>query len=111
MTALGRQTETTAIPGTLVRSDGRVLTVTASAPLLPGTPVRLDVEGGLVLGEVVGAEMGASRCYLSIMIDQVIPSLSDLASLVQSVMDASPSGIDRRGDVPERVGILRASAR
>src|SRR5687768_1252202 len=98
------------MPGTLLRSDGRVLTVTASAPLLPGTAVRLDVDGGLVLGEVVGAEMGASRSYLSIKIDQVIPSMSELASLVQQVMDAARGGPERKSDVPQRVGVFRAAA-
>lgn len=97
--------------GTLVRTDGKVLTVTVSDPLLPGTAVRLDVEGGLVLGEVVGAETGATRCYLSVMIDQVIPSLSDLAALVQRVMDATPSEADRRESTPARVAVRRATAR
>ena len=73
--------------GSLVRADGRVLTVSASGPLLPGTPVRVDVDGGLVLGEVVGSEIGTSRSYLSIKIDQVIPSLSDLAALVRNIME------------------------
>ena len=63
--------------------DGGVLTVTAFAPLLPGTAVRMDVDGGMVLGEVVASETGSTRCYLSIKIDQVIPSLSELATLVQ----------------------------
>ena len=98
------------MPGTLLRADGQVLTVTTSAPLLPGIAVRLDVDGGLVLGEVVAAEAGSTRCYVSIKIDQVIPSLSELASLVQHVMDASSDGAGRRGDVPERVGILRRTA-
>ena len=111
VTALGRRTRTSVMPGTLLRSDGRVLTVTASAPLLPGTAVRLDVDGGLVLGEVVGAEMGTSRSYLSVKIDQVIPSMSELASLVQQVMDAARGGPERKSDVPQRVGVFRAANR
>jgi hypothetical protein len=86
------------------------LTLTASAPLLPGTAVRLDVDGGLVLGEVVGAEVGAGRSYLSVKIDQVIPSISELASLVQQVMDAAREVPERRRDVPQRVGVFRAAA-
>ena len=98
------------MPGTLLRSDGCVLTVTASAPLLPGTAVRLDVDGGLVLGEVVGAEMGNTRSYLSVKIDQVIPSLSELAQLVQRVMDASREGPRQNREVPQPVNVFRAAA-
>jgi len=87
-----------------------VLTVTASAPLLPGTAVRMDVDGGLVLGEVVASETGSTRCYLSIKVDQVIPCLSELAVLVQRVMDAARSTHDSSGERSEGVRVSRAAA-
>lgn len=74
------------ISGTVLKFSGRQLTLALAGEIAPGTPVRIDVNGGLILGEVLGGTESAQHTpALSVAVDQVIPSLSDLARLVQSV--------------------------
>jgi hypothetical protein len=51
-----------------------------------GAAVRIDVNGGLVLGEVAACEDTDEGRLVSVRIDHVIPSVSDLAKLVDRVM-------------------------
>jgi hypothetical protein len=66
--------------------NGHILQLLSHAPLSPATAVRIDVEGGMVLGEVIGCETRPEGCMLAVKIDQVIPSVSELARLVEHVM-------------------------
>jgi hypothetical protein len=55
------------------------------------TAVRVDVEGALVLGEVVHSSEEGDGWTVIVSIDQVIPSLPDLVNLVQGVFGAAPA--------------------
>lgn len=80
------QTAGEPVSGTVLKFAGRRLTMTVASEVPPGSAVRIDVNGGLILGEVLGeAENAHHADAVSVAVDQVIPSLSDLARLVNSV--------------------------
>jgi hypothetical protein len=72
---------------------GKRLTLRCGVPLAPGTPVRVDVDGALLLGEVACSESTAEMTALMIQISQVIPSVPDLTSLVRNIFGGMPAGV------------------
>ena len=82
---LGHSEPVFAIDANVDRRDGKILYLHCDAPLNPGTAVRIDIEGGLVLGEVSGSQRSDAGCLIAVTIDQVIPSESELAQLVSHV--------------------------
>ena len=70
---------------TVVVSEGKRLTLRSPIALAPFTALRVDVGGGLLLGEVVGSAPGIGGYMLTLDIDQEIPSLHDLAKLLSRV--------------------------
>lgn len=73
-------------PTQVIGCAGAVLELEAAIAFPSGSAVRIDVEGGIVLGEVIRTEAGKASCSILIQIDQIIPSVSDLARLVRHVM-------------------------
>ena len=67
-------------------ADGFVR-VQLAQPVELDAAVRLDVNEGIVLGEVVDCRQGPSGYEAFLCIDQVIPSVPDLAKLVSAVMN------------------------
>jgi hypothetical protein len=54
------------------------------------TPVRVDIHGGLILGEVCNCStLGEARFTVSVNVREVIPSLSDLARMMEAIRDAT----------------------
>jgi hypothetical protein len=70
---------------TVVGLDRKFLTLRCEAPIGSGTPVRVDVEGGLLLGEVAWSSTAESDITV-IEIDQIIPSVPDVLQLVRAIM-------------------------
>lgn len=69
-----------------VNTEKNTMKLQAQDRIAPGTAVRIDVEGGLVLGEVISASSDGSGYGLSIAIQHVVPSVASLANLVSAVM-------------------------
>lgn len=82
------------------------LTMLAGAPAPCGSPVRIDKDESVILGEVVfcGAESGGWSVLVEI--DQVIPSVPDLARLMYAI----GGGSVRPECVPE-IPPVRAASR
>jgi hypothetical protein len=62
----------------------------AACSIAQGTPVRIEVSGGVVLGEVSGYGLENSSHNVNVRIHQVIPTVSDLAKLVGAVLGHRP---------------------
>lgn len=85
-------------------ANGKVLELLGNTSLAAGSAVRIDVEGGMVLGEVIYSKHQPSGCVVRVQIDQVIPSVSELAKLIARVMghpspashpDSAPAPVHR----------------
>ena len=94
---LGNNEPVFAIDAHVARREGKILYLYCDSPLVTGTAVRIDIEGGLVLGEVSGSETSDADCLVAVTIDQVIPSVSELALLVSQVMSESRSRVQSPG--------------
>ena len=70
----------------LLGREGSALYLKSPCSLQRGAAVRVDVNGGLVLGEIAACEDADDGLLVSVRIDHVIPSVSDLAKLVERVM-------------------------
>lgn len=79
----------TEISGNIIQLSDRQLFLRSDRPVRLTTAVRVDLDGGLLLGEVSActAENGGHR--VTVEVDQIIPSLSNLAKLMEAVMHAS----------------------
>lgn len=58
-----------------------------------GTAVRLDVDDALILGTVAGCTRAGADFLLNITMEQVIPSVSNLARLVATILQQSPDSV------------------
>lgn len=77
----------------IVESNGKNVSIRSAQAVPVGSAVSLDVEGGLVLAEVQFCSALAPQEYaVQLSIDQVIPSLSDVARLMDAIMAASSTG-------------------
>ena len=93
-----------AVSASVASIDAKRICLHCTTAIAPSTPARIDIDGALVLGEVVGYDE-SSRLVI-VDIDQVIPSLTELNSLVhavlggrqQSVSPANEGQTDRRMD-------------
>lgn len=74
------------IPAQLDQTGGSMLRLFTSEHIPQNSPVRIDVAGGLVLGEVSNCQKEDSLYSVHVKIEQVIPSISDLARLVSAVL-------------------------
>jgi hypothetical protein len=73
----------------VLQGSGRGIMLSAAEPLIPGTPVSMEVDGGLVLAEVAACQLTSPGIYEAhLVVDQVIPSVHELGCLVEAVMQA-----------------------
>jgi hypothetical protein len=85
------------MPAQLLSSSTSAVVVTVSKPISTGVAVSLEIDGGLVLAEVERcSQSGASEYAAHLAIDQVIPSLSELARLMDAITVAGGSGRSRQ---------------
>jgi hypothetical protein len=81
--------EAEAVSAELVKAGANSMCVNAPHPVPQGSTVRIDVDGGMVLGRVQRCtEAPGGRSVLSIEIEKVIPSLPDLARLMEAIRQA-----------------------
>ncbi|MBC7926444.1 MAG: hypothetical protein H7039_12375 [Bryobacteraceae bacterium] len=74
----------------LIHCAGRMMKLQVPEDVPAGMPLRIDVDGGLVLGEVSSSVTLGAEVFLLVEIDQVIPSVTDLANLVSAVLGQRP---------------------
>jgi hypothetical protein len=79
---------TTSVETQLIRREGSSLLLQSPCHIGAGTAVRIDVNGGMVLGEVGGCDSNEAGQLLTISISHVIPSVSDLTKLMDRVMES-----------------------
>jgi hypothetical protein len=81
----------------ILQGSGKAVTLSIAERLIPGTPVSMEVEGGLVLAEVAACRLVSSGAYeAQLVVDQVIPSLHELGCLVEAVMNAGGARRERQ---------------
>ncbi len=91
VTVLGGLAEKRHYPAQLIATEGRQMKLQAEAAVATGSAVKVDVDGGLVLGTATGTEAGAGGgAVITIEIDQVIPDTAGLARLVSAVLGQKP---------------------
>ena len=76
--------------GRFVRIEAQSVTVECESAVRSGTALRLDTGGALLLGECSRCEVHGLRFEVHIRLEQVIPSMSDLAKLVSAICGATP---------------------
>jgi hypothetical protein len=74
----------------LVHASSSAMRLYAACNIAQGTPVRIEVSGGVILGEVTGCGLENSSHAVNVQIHQVIPTVSDLAKLVGAVLGHRP---------------------
>ncbi len=72
--------------GRMLRSDSKTMKIDAPQGVAAGTALRIDVEGGLVLGEVISSTTDGKTYMVAVAVQHVIPSVASLANLVSAVM-------------------------
>lgn len=72
--------------GRMLRSDSKSMKIDAPQGVPAGTALRIDVEGGLVLGEVISSNTDGKSFMVAVAVQHVIPSVASLANLVSAVM-------------------------
>ena len=72
--------------GRMLSSDTKTMKIDAPQGVTAGTALRIDVEGGLVLGEVISSTTDGKTHMVAIAVQHVIPSVASLANLVSAVM-------------------------
>lgn len=73
----------------MVNISGKGISLAAQEKLEVGAAVRIDFDDSLWLGEVCHCHEQGQDQIIGIKLDQVIPSISELARLVSAVMGES----------------------
>jgi hypothetical protein len=76
--------------GRLARVDASTATIRASFPAPSGGALRLDADDALLLGECSGCVANGAEYEWQVRLQQIIPSVSDLAKLVNAICGATP---------------------
>jgi hypothetical protein len=85
------------------RTEDRRLRLHSGTAAPAGAAVRIDKDDSLLLGEVIGCRQEGEGWEMLVQIDQVIPSIPDLAQLVRAIVGPAQRESDRRSDgVPAR---------
>lgn len=77
-------------PAQLVHVSNGVATVYSVRPVENGAPIRLDSGDALLLGECRGCHEHKAEFEAQITLEQIIPSVTDLANLMASICQTSP---------------------
>ena len=77
------------LPARIVNLTSKHVTLSAERSVRLTTAIRVDLDGGLLLGEVSDCKAEDDRFQVTVDVEQVIPSLSNLAKLMEAVMCAS----------------------
>ena len=106
------------IPATLMESGGQQLKLQLETELPPQTAIKIEVDGGLVLGAVLWSQPSGSSFITTIEVDQVIPDAAGLARLVSAVLGQTPPQSspysprdERKTEQPAPQTVLRPSPR
>lgn len=59
-------------------------------PIRTGTPVRLDVDDSILLGEAVYCARDGSGCSVGLQFEQCLGRVSDLQRLVDALLGSQP---------------------
>jgi hypothetical protein len=82
------------VDATVLQLEGKRLLLRCATAIPAATAVRIDVDGALLLGEVVCSGTAAGEVTLSVAVQQAIPCVSSIVKLVQGIFGnpaAAPS--------------------
>jgi len=71
--------------GTIRNASQRGLALEVPSPVPPGTPVQMEIEDALVLGEVVYCNQNHQSCLLGVQLDQMLCGLKALREKLQEL--------------------------
>ena len=74
------------LDGHIVNLAGRVATIAVRRPVAFGSPLRIDFDDCMILGEASACESGPESYLVKVDVRDAIPVMSDLARLVSAVM-------------------------
>ena len=74
------------LPARIINMSGRGVSLATQRPLKLGAAVRINLEDSLLLGEVCHIRQDGGSWIFGIKLDQVIPSVSEVARLVSAIM-------------------------
>ena len=74
------------LQGHIVQIAGRAATFSLHRPLAFGSPIRIDFDDCMLLGEVSSCEGRTKEYVIRVDVCDAIPVMSDLARLVSAVM-------------------------
>jgi len=80
----------------LVSVKNGIATVHSTEPVKSGAAIRIDSGDALMVGECRGCRAQDSQFETQITLKQIIPSVTDLARLVASIIEASPRSAETR---------------
>jgi len=72
----------TRIPGCTRNASGRGLGLEVGEPVAPGTPLKVEIPDGFLLGEVIYCHSRDGRFYLGVELEQALYGLAELARLM-----------------------------
>lgn len=67
--------------------------IMSPVPIKAGSPVRLDVDDSILLGEAVYCAKGEAGCFVGLRFEQCLGRVSDLQRLVEALMGSQPSSV------------------
>jgi hypothetical protein len=75
----------------LVHVNGSIATVYSVRAIESGAAIRIDSGDALLVGECRACRAGESQFEAQITLEQIIPSVTDLARLVAAIIEVSPN--------------------
>ncbi len=76
------------LSATVTNASGRGLRLIASSPVSPGTAVKIEKEGSLILGEAVYCRQEPEFCVIGVELNQVLAGLAELGRRLQEYAPA-----------------------
>ncbi len=91
----------TSIAGRVVNASGRGLRLLVDRPIPVNSPVRVDLDGQLLLGEVCYTAPEGADVAVGLSLDQVLHDVTEVAKLVDAILGEGflPVGHPRSSEV------------
>ena|SRR5579871_6011763 len=88
--------------GRIRNASHRGLALEVAAAVEPGTPIKMELEDTIVLGEVVYCNSDPHGCLLGVQLDQMLCGLTALRERLQELAFEEPSGRQMANTVDHR---------
>jgi hypothetical protein len=89
------------LPGRIKNVSVRGVGLELQGPIAAGAPIKIDLDDGLLLGEVMYCRQDDTCFYVGVELEHSLCGLADLAQALREYAD-SPSGPEQADSVKER---------